>query len=92
MLSLSEPYPNPFNPRTTIQFEIAQTTTLHLAIYDLSGRRLRTLLEAQILEAGGHEIVWDGCDDSGASMSSGVYLCRISGNNNSETRAVVLLK
>ena len=68
--------PNPFNPRTTIRFELARAGAARLAVYDVCGRRVRTLLDGS-LAAGSHEAEWDGRDDSGREVGSGVYLARL---------------
>jgi hypothetical protein len=68
--------PNPFNPRTTIQFVLPSTGHVLLAIYDLAGRLVRVLVEGEI-PAGSHEAVWDGRDASGRAAPSGSYLARL---------------
>lgn len=68
--------PNPFNPRTTLRFELTAGATVELAVFDLSGRRIATLA-AGPRAAGRHEEVWQGCDDAGRSVPSGVYLARL---------------
>lgn len=68
-------YPNPFNPRTTLRFDLARAGRVELAVYDLQGRRVRVLVSAA-LAAGRHEIVWDGLDGQGRTLSSGVYFAR----------------
>ncbi|MCA9759793.1 MAG: hypothetical protein KDA27_28610, partial [Candidatus Eisenbacteria bacterium] len=64
--------PNPFAPRTTIRFNLATTGPAELAIYDVAGRRIRTLAQGT-LDAGPHDLVWDGTDDAGHSVPSGTY-------------------
>jgi hypothetical protein len=73
---LSQNAPNPFNPRTTIRFTLPADGGARLAIYDLAGRLVRTLV-AGSLAAGEHEAVWDGCDDAGRAQASGSYLARL---------------
>ena len=68
--------PNPFNPRTTIRFELARAGAARLAVYDVCGRQVRTLLDGS-LAAGSHEAEWDGRDDGGREVGSGVYLARL---------------
>lgn len=68
--------PNPFNPRTTLRFELTAGATVELAVFDLSGRRIATLASGH-RAAGRHEAVWQGRDDDGRSMPSGVYLARL---------------
>jgi hypothetical protein len=65
--------PNPFNPRTTIQYEVQTEGLVTLWVADLAGRRVRTLVNEE-RPAGRHQVVWNGQDDSGRAMASGVYL------------------
>ncbi len=71
-------YPNPFNPRTDLHFELAEAAELTLAVYDLSGRRLRTLAAGR-MDAGTAQFSWDGKDDNGKGLASGVYFARLAG-------------
>jgi hypothetical protein len=68
--------PNPFNPMTTIRFDLPAAGQVRLAIYDLAGRLVRVLVEGEI-PAGSHEAVWDGRDSTGRSAPSGSYLARL---------------
>ncbi len=68
--------PNPFNPRTTIAFSLPKAAPCRLAVYALDGRRVRSLLE-ESREAGRHEVVWDGRDDAGSRVPSGLYFARL---------------
>lgn len=69
-------YPNPFNPSTTIAFELPQDGAVDLAIYDVRGRMVTRLMSAA-LTRGRHEITWDGTDGQGRRQSSGTYVCRL---------------
>ena len=69
-------HPNPFNPTTTIACELGRSGPVTLDVYDAAGRRVRRLLDAVVLDAGRAEIVWDGRDDRGRGVGSGVYLYR----------------
>jgi hypothetical protein len=75
-LELGNPYPNPFNGGTRIEFALPEATGLRLEIYDLRGRRLRTLVQGET-EAGFHSVEWDGRDGRGRAVAAGVYLCRM---------------
>ena len=68
--------PNPFNPMTTIRFDLQVAGQAQLSIYDLAGRLVRVLVEGE-RPAGSHEAVWDGRDQSGRAMASGSYLARL---------------
>jgi hypothetical protein len=68
--------PNPFNPRTTVKFGLAAPGRARLDVFDVRGRLVRTLLDAE-LAAGDHAVAWDGCDDLGRGAASGSYFCRL---------------
>ncbi len=69
--------PNPFNPRTRIQFYLGEETTVRLNIYASNGSLVRQLLAGVSLVRGEHGVIWDGCDNSGQALPSGVYLYRV---------------
>jgi hypothetical protein len=83
--------PNPFNPLTTIPYTVAETGHTEIAIYDVAGRLVRTLLRGHAT-AGDHEVVWDGRDDAGRQVASGVYLYQLRQGDVIDTRSVVLVK
>lgn len=84
--------PNPFNPRTSIAYSVpVDGTQATLAIYHASGRRVRVLASGAHT-AGLHRVEWDGRDDTGASVSSGVYLYRLSIAESAQVRTMVLLR
>ena len=83
--------PNPFNPATTIRFGLASSAMVRLTVYDLAGRRVATLLD-EPREAGRHGATWDGRDDKGRLLASGVYFCRLDAGGHSETKCMVLMK
>lgn len=85
-------YPNPFNPMTTIAYSIAKDGPITIAIYDIAGRRIRLLLDGKTVEAGNHTITWDGLDDGGGRVSSGVYFCRFSAGDVESSAKVILLR
>ncbi len=72
---LDPAYPNPFNPRTIVPFEMAERGAVEMKIFDAAGRLVRTLVE-RVYEQGRHTAVWDGKDNKGAAVASGVYFCR----------------
>ena len=84
-------YPNPFNPRVTIPFDLRQDGNLTLSVYDVSGRLVKTLVN-EWTRAGSHIVSWDGRSDLGAQISSGVYFCRLRTGGFTETRKIVMLK
>ena len=76
-VSVSPPAPNPFNPRVTVAFAQAQPGPVSVAVYDLRGRRVRTLLHERVEPAGRTTVTWDGVTDAGEPAPSGVYLFRV---------------
>ncbi|UCD39231.1 MAG: carboxypeptidase regulatory-like domain-containing protein [Fidelibacterota bacterium] len=85
-------YPNPFNPTTTIVFELPKAGAVSLKIYDLTGKLIRTLVN-ESRSAGYHRVVWDGKDGGGALVATGVYFYRIeAGKAFAKTRKMVLMK
>ena len=89
--ALYQNYPNPFNPQTTIRFDLPRATEVTLVIYDMQGRLVRTLLNGQ-LSVGAHELIWDGTDDFGISVSSGLYFYSIQAGKFFDLRKLTLLK
>ena len=85
-------FPNPFNPTTTIAFDIVESVPVSLAVYDVAGRRVATLVDGEVTPAGRYERVWNGRDDRGRTVASGVYFYRLGAGPYSETRRMVLLK
>lgn len=86
-------YPNPFNPETTIRFDLAEPGSRHavVSVYDLLGRRIRVLFEGPCA-SGSHTIRWDGRDARGQAMVSGLYLVRLETKGFSQSRRMVLMK
>jgi len=84
-------WPNPFNPATTIRFSLASRERVRLAVYDVSGRRIRSLQEGT-LPAGEHELVWDGRDAAGHRQASGVYFVRFRAGGQQQELKLVLLQ
>jgi hypothetical protein len=85
--------PNPFNPETTIRYELKERGHVSLAIYDVAGKLVRTLVdEVKMPLAGGYSATWDGRTNSGKPVASGVYFYRLLTKTFVETRKIVLLK
>jgi GH25 family lysozyme M1 (1,4-beta-N-acetylmuramidase) len=76
--------PNPFNPRTTIRFDLPDAGRVRLAVYDVAGRLIRTLVDAD-LPRGTHEEVWDGRDEAGQAVASGSYFAKLNAGARAET-------
>jgi len=90
--TLDAPYPNPFNPTTQIRYHLDRPAAVSVAIFDVSGRRVRTLVEGASAPVGTRTIVWDGTGDDGRPAASGVYYVRMQAGNQVFTRKAVLLK
>ncbi|HPA24833.1 MAG TPA: T9SS type A sorting domain-containing protein, partial [Candidatus Cloacimonas sp.] len=84
-------YPNPFNPETTISFEIPESGIVSLQIYNLKGQLIRTLIN-DFLPTGKQSLVWNGTDNENKPVASGVYLYKIKAGKNSTTAKMLLLK
>jgi len=92
-LSLSQNYPNPFNSRTLIEFSLESFQYARIDIFDISGRLVKTLFDRNPPRAGGIQSVnWDGADNSGSIVSSGIYLYRLKTDSGSISRKMILLK
>ncbi len=89
--TLSQNFPNPFNPMTTLRFELPQTTHVILRVYDVRGAEVATLMNRE-LEAGSYEVVWHGRDASDRRVPSGIYYFRMKAGSFSCVRKSVLLK
>jgi choice-of-anchor B domain-containing protein len=88
---LGNNYPNPFNPSTTITFEIPHAGQIRLTVLDLLGRKIRILLD-EYRDAGRHQVRWDGRSDTGIPVVSGTYFCRLEAGGYVGSRKMLLLK
>ncbi len=89
--SLNQNYPNPFNPTTTIKFSLAKSGQAKLQIFNILGEVVATPFNS-FADAGQNEVVWDGKDNNGKSVSSGIYFYRLTADNYTETKKMTLLK
>ena len=83
--------PNPFNPQAKVTYDLAHAGPVRLEVYDLQGRRVRTLVEAA-QPAGRHTATWTGLDDSGATAASGLYMVRLTADGTTQMLKATLLK
>ena len=90
-LRLEQNLPNPFNPKTTIRFSLPSAGAASLFVYDASGRRVATLLDGPQV-AGAEEVVWNGRDDAGNPLATGMYFYRLQHASGEQTRKMLLLK
>ncbi len=88
---LFQNYPNPFNPVTRLRFSLARASLVKLQIYNLLGQQVQTLLEKK-LTAGVHEVYWDGTDQNGHPVASGLYLARLSSNDTFKVIKMLFLR
>ncbi len=89
--ALAQNTPNPFNPTTLIRYELSETEHVVLSVYDANGRLVRALVD-EVRPLGKSEVVWDGRNEAGSSVGSGVYFYRLEAGKFSESRKMVLLK
>ena len=90
-LALDRAFPNPFNPATKISFAVPRTGEVELAVYDIGGRRVATLVRGS-LPAGRHEVTWQGRNDQGGVVASGVYFARLVYDGEVQTTKMTLAK
>ncbi len=89
--SLSQNYPNPFNPTTHIEFALPQATDVRLEIYDIRGVQVRTLVNS-LMPAGYHNTKWDGRNDAGNAVSSGIYVLQMQAGEQHFVKKMTLLR
>ncbi len=89
--TLEPNYPNPFNPETVIPYALPESATVRIAVYNTLGQEIRLLSEGS-QEAGFHRVVWDGKDQTGHTIASGIYFVRLQADNFSSVRKMTLLK
>ncbi len=88
---LHQNYPNPFNPSTAIRFELKDNSLVNISIYDLLGKRVKKLLEDELV-SGTHEIIWDGRNELGIKAPSGIYIFQMESKGLRKTHKGLLLK
>jgi hypothetical protein len=90
-LRIAQNYPNPFNSATTISYDLSKTTSVELTIFNLLGQKIRTLVNSR-QPAGKYQIQWDGRDNAGRKMASGIYLYRIKAGESIQIKKMILMK
>jgi hypothetical protein len=88
---LSQNFPNPFNPTTTIKFDMKEKGPVTLKVYNVAGQLVRTLVD-DVRDAAAYSIAWDGRNNIGSDVASGIYFYKMETNGFSETRKMVLLR
>jgi len=91
LFALHPNFPNPFNPVTSIKFDIALSSFVNLSIYNVAGQRVKTLIN-EVRSAGAYHVIWDGRGDDGKPAASGIYFYRLTADQFEETRRMVLAK
>ncbi|MBN2781187.1 MAG: tandem-95 repeat protein, partial [Candidatus Marinimicrobia bacterium] len=82
--ALHAPYPNPFNPVATIPYDIPEIADVSIIIYDIEGKKVKTLVKGT-MEAHAYRLIWNGSDDHGSSVASGIYICRMTARSDDTT-------
>ena len=89
---LEQNYPNPFNPSTTIRFSLPTPENISLIIYDINGKEVRRIIDNQKYEKGVYEAIWDGKNQYGNTVASGVYFYKLKWGNFEKSMKMTLLK
>ena len=92
VFELSQNFPNPFNPNTSIQFILGQDEWVSLNIFDIQGRLINSLIHNTYYPSGYHHISWDGTNTIGTNVPSGMYIYKLISENHTLTRKMVLMK
>ena len=90
-VALHPNHPNPFNPSTTLKFSLSRDSQVRLTVHDLMGRAVRTLVDGD-RPAGEHGVLWDGRDDRGEAVGTGVYFVRVETRDGVDSRKIALIK
>jgi hypothetical protein len=89
--ALQQNYPNPFNPTTTIFFDLPQDSWVRLTVYNVLGQRIKTVTDTKY-PAGSHQVIWDGRNESGDDVTSGVYFYLMETNEFTDSKKMLLLR
>ena len=90
--TLQQNYPNPFNPTTTIAYDLRTPAAVKVTIYNSLGQAIRTLLDEQRQSAGKHNVQWNGCNDSGHPVASGVYMYRVEADKRVQRKKMLVME
>ncbi len=89
---LKQNYPNPFNPTTTIEFYLPINKQISLTIYNSLGQKVKTLIDNQVISAGNHSVKWNGTNEAGAKVASGMYIYELKYGNFKQQKRMILMK
>ncbi|MGB8316786.1 MAG: T9SS type A sorting domain-containing protein, partial [Ignavibacteriaceae bacterium] len=90
--SLSQNYPNPFNPTTNINYQLKEMSKVTLEIFNILGQRIRVLIDNQEENPGQYRVMWDGTNQAGSRVATGVYIYRLRANSFVNSKKMILLK
>ena len=90
--ALLQNFPNPFNPTTTVPFTLSKSSVVTLEVYDILGKRVTTLIAGEERNAGRYNAVWDGRNDAGQTVASGLYFFRFKADAHLEIRKAMMVK
>ena len=90
-IEIKSVYPNPFNPSTTIEYSLNKNSYINLSIYNVAGQKIREIISDEMIN-GKHNVIWDGMNDKGKIVSSGVYLVNLKSENYSVSKKIQLIK
>lgn len=88
---LEQNYPNPFNPETKIEYVVSRKQNVELMIYDVLGKEITTLIN-EVKESGRHSVVWDGKNEFGNTLPSGVFIYKIKAGEFTQVKKIILLR
>ena len=91
VMKLHNNYPNPFNPSTTISFDLPRETDVEITVYNIKGQKVKVLTNDHF-EKGTHSVIWNGKDNSNKSVASGIYFYKLSAGNETKVNKMLLLK
>ena len=89
--AIDQNFPNPFNPTTTMNYQLPQASDVRITIYNVLGQKVRTLLNTR-MDAGYHNVVWDGLNDNGARMASGLYMYKFEAGTYVQVQKMLMMK
>ena len=90
--ALAQNFPNPFNPETTIRFDLAEAATVTVTVYDAAGQTVLTLVDGEHLSAGNYSRIWDGLNQNGEAVGSGVYFYEMNAGKFNSMKKMTLVR
>lgn len=90
--SLSQNYPNPFNPNTSIKFSIPKVGKVRLEVFNVGGSLIKSIIDSEVMQAGEYDVKWNGTDNAGQRVASGIYFARLTTQNYMQSIKMNLIK